>query len=297
MNRFLTAVTVSFFATAGIAESIDEAREAYQTGSYEAALRIAMPAAKGGDPVAQNIVGAAYNDGHGVDKDIGMSINWFKKSADQGNVKALYNLGLAYRNDVTPPDFANAISYFEQAMRDDYASAFTQRGEMYMLGQGSDALPDRARIVLNRAAELDDADGIAMLADLFRTGQGGEEDVDMARHLYSRAAALGHGGAMGNLAVMYEVGMGAPEDTAIAYALYVEAVELGDANSAINLASFMMEFDGYWYSPPTAYAYCLWAYRLTFVTPPRRFDEVCDGIKSQLTNAELREAKENFKSW
>ncbi len=297
MNRLFLAVSISFLTTAGFAGSIEDARQAYQSGQYAAALKIAVPAAKGGDPVAQNLVGAAYNDGHGVEQNIATSITWFKKSADQGYVKAMYNLGLAYRNDVSPPNYINAITYFELAMRDEYPSAFTQRGEMYMSGQGSDVLPDRARIVLNRAAALDDADGMAMLGDLYRTGEGGDINLDMARRLYSRAAALGHATAMGNLALMYEMGLGVLEDTTIAYTLYVEAVELGDANSSVNLASFMMEFDGYWTDPSTAYAYCLWAYKLVGDNPPERFDQVCGGIKSQLTDGEFRQANTRFEAW
>ncbi len=298
MNKVCIAVCVSFLATATMAGSIEDAREAFINGQYVAALKIALPAAKGGDPAAQNIVGVAYNDGKGVEKDIPASIDWFKKAAVQGNVKAMYNLGLAYRNDVTPPDFATAITYFEQAMKQDYPSAYTQRGDMYKLGQGSDPMPDRARIVLRRAAELDDMAGIGMLADLYRTGQGGDQDLNKARSLYARAAGAGDGNNMGNLALMYENGMGAEKDTTAAYSLYLAAVDLGDANSAINLASFIIENDGYWHDPATAYAYCLWGLDLLGDDRASKGQkDTCDWVKSNLNKDEISTAIETFQSW
>lgn len=52
--------------------------------------------ADAGDPVAQFKVGQAYFDGSGVAEDVFEGAKWYRKSAEQGNVDAQWNLANAY---------------------------------------------------------------------------------------------------------------------------------------------------------------------------------------------------------
>ena len=52
--------------------------------------------ADAGDPVAQFKVGQAYFDGSGVAEDVIEGAKWYRKSAEQGNVDAQWNLANAY---------------------------------------------------------------------------------------------------------------------------------------------------------------------------------------------------------
>ncbi|WP_042700469.1 tetratricopeptide repeat protein, partial [Methanocorpusculum bavaricum] len=55
-------------------------------------------AAEQGDAHAQNNLGASYEDGEGVEKDLDKAAYWYTKAAEQGNAEAQNNLGVCYEN-------------------------------------------------------------------------------------------------------------------------------------------------------------------------------------------------------
>ena len=54
--------------------------------------------AEQGDADAQFNLGNAYHTGAGVEKDDKQAVIWYRKAAEQGNADAQSNLGLAYHN-------------------------------------------------------------------------------------------------------------------------------------------------------------------------------------------------------
>ena len=52
--------------------------------------------ANNGDVVAQYNLGVAYDNGKGVEQSKSQAVYWYKKAAEQGNAKAQYKLGIAY---------------------------------------------------------------------------------------------------------------------------------------------------------------------------------------------------------
>ena len=46
--------------------------------------------------MGQNNLGAMYERGQGVGRNYSEAVNWYRKSAEQGNALGQYNLGLAY---------------------------------------------------------------------------------------------------------------------------------------------------------------------------------------------------------
>lgn len=46
-----------------------------------------------GDITSMNRLGTLYRDGNGIEKDVKIAKNWFKKASDMGNVDAMVNLG------------------------------------------------------------------------------------------------------------------------------------------------------------------------------------------------------------
>lgn len=61
---------------------------------------ILIQKAQQGDVQAQYDLGVAYDNGYGVKQSDSQSVYWFQKSAEQGLAKAQYNLGLAYYKGV-----------------------------------------------------------------------------------------------------------------------------------------------------------------------------------------------------
>jgi len=89
---FVFLTTLPAFA-APSEEEVAAARIAYINGDYDAALSVIREAADAGNATALNILGAAYDDGRGVEKDSAQAVVYFEKAAKAGEVRALYNLG------------------------------------------------------------------------------------------------------------------------------------------------------------------------------------------------------------
>lgn len=63
-------------------------------GNFSFSVKYYIRAANLGDAHAQNKLGEMYRNGIGVHKNENKAIDWFTKSANQGNVDAQKNLGL-----------------------------------------------------------------------------------------------------------------------------------------------------------------------------------------------------------
>ena len=66
---------------------------AYDRADLSSALRVWMSAAEEGDADAQNTVGEIFEQGLGGEPNYEAAAVWYQKAADQGNKRALLNLG------------------------------------------------------------------------------------------------------------------------------------------------------------------------------------------------------------
>lgn len=66
--------------------------------NFKEAVEILTPSAKKGDAVNQANLGFFYiSGGNGLKRDVEKALYWYKKSAKQGNLKALTDLGWIYK--------------------------------------------------------------------------------------------------------------------------------------------------------------------------------------------------------
>jgi TPR repeat protein len=78
-----------------------------------------------------------YFNGRGVPQDLDEAIRWVRLAADQGFVKAQFNLGLSYDTGTgVPPDPAEAARWFRRAANQGDATAQRNLGVMYANGEG-----------------------------------------------------------------------------------------------------------------------------------------------------------------
>ena len=69
-----------------------------------------------GEAEAQNTLGLAYKNGHGVAQDSAQALTWFQKAAEQGNAAAQRNLGLMYAEGKgAKQDFNEAVKWLRKA--------------------------------------------------------------------------------------------------------------------------------------------------------------------------------------
>ena len=74
------------------------------------ALALYRQAADQGHAGAQTNLGAAYEAGHGVERDFAQAADWYRKAADHGNAVAQYNLGKLYASGRgVPQDYREAM--------------------------------------------------------------------------------------------------------------------------------------------------------------------------------------------
>jgi len=86
--------------------------DAWQQGDYAKAVAEWRALAEGGDPDAQFNMGQAYKLGRGVSSDLDAAIQWYRKAAAQGHMRAEDNLGLSL---FQKGDRAAAMPYLERA--------------------------------------------------------------------------------------------------------------------------------------------------------------------------------------
>lgn len=89
--------------------------------------------AERGDAEAQAILGAMYYK----DQDYAQAIQWYQKSADQGNIYSQNNLGIMYKTGQgVRQDYAKALDLFKKAADQDSADSQFNLGIMYYKGEG-----------------------------------------------------------------------------------------------------------------------------------------------------------------
>src|SRR5439155_542452 len=92
--------------------------------------------AEKGEAEAQNTIGLAYKNGHGVAQDFTQALKWFQKSADQGYASAQKNLGLMYAEGKgLKQDFEQAIKWLRKAAEQNFASAQNHLAMLYLEGK------------------------------------------------------------------------------------------------------------------------------------------------------------------
>ena len=138
--------------------------------------------AKNGDSSAQLELADVYLHGYGIEEDETQAESWAIKSAESGNVNAMYWLGDGYTT------YAGLIEDMDSIDAEDhYKKAFT------WFSKGSD---------------LNHTDSMVGLAKLYRDGEGVTKDTDKALDLFKKAASLGNKEAMRDIEFMYQYGIG-----------------------------------------------------------------------------------------
>lgn len=153
--------------------------------------------AAAGDPAAMFDLGALHHDKPGATKeDLKTAFDWFTKSADAGEVRAQFNLGVMYYNGTyVKQDYKKAMTWFEKAGNQGNPRAMFNQGVMYYRAEGVD------------------------------------EDFTKAHRLFTAASLQGFNEAMFNLGVMHAQGQGVETDTGVAYAWFSAAKKYGNPNA------------------------------------------------------------------
>ncbi len=229
MRSIVFACFLSVITSVGMAQPVEEARDAYRAGNFELAFVLASAAADQGDPVAQNLLGVLFLHGDGVPRDVDRAVGYFRDAIAGGNVLAMANIGDAFLDgaeglEINPEEVFDLL---ETAAAAGNAGAQNGLGLFYHRGVLAD--PDYARAMeyYLMAYEGGDMDAATNIGLLVLRGQGVQQDYDIARQWFELAAEGGLVRAMEDLANMYRRGVGVPQDGNRAIEIYQQAAEAG----------------------------------------------------------------------
>ena len=84
-----------------------------------------------------------YENGYGVKQDNVIALEWYRKSAEQGNTTAQRNLGRMYLHGKgVYQDYSLAIEWYQKAAEQSYMPAYNEVAWTYhLLGKNEEALP------------------------------------------------------------------------------------------------------------------------------------------------------------
>jgi TPR repeat protein len=83
----------------------------FKDAEFGKSLPLLQKSANQGNAIAQNTIGAAYQEAWGVSQDYTKALYWYSKAADQGYGPSLLNLGVMYQQGLgVQQDYAKALS-------------------------------------------------------------------------------------------------------------------------------------------------------------------------------------------
>lgn len=229
---FLMAITIS-------AATLQESIVAFENGEFVKAQKMFLPLAKEGDPRAQFYLGLLYFTGdggeknlveagnwfersakklapkarekkfQGISKEYDRALYWFKKIAENGDVKAQFYLGVMYAagRDIDI-DYKKSLYWFEKAAKQGDILAQLNVGMFYIEGNGAKKNVKKGIKWLEKAAEQGNLKAQNYLGFLFASGEEVEQDLKKAHYWYTKAAKQEYPIAQYNLALMYCLGKG-----------------------------------------------------------------------------------------
>lgn len=177
-----------------------DAAKAYAEGDINTARKIWEELAAKGDAQAMNNLGTLYDQGNGVEPDIGRAFHWFAASANAGNPSGMNNYGrMLEQGRGAPSNPEEAARWFDKAARQGQPEAQFNLGFLYEHGRGVPKDEQAAAAWYSRAASLQQKDALARLGHFYRTGIGVEKNIQRGVLLLYAAAMEGSNAAIKEL--------------------------------------------------------------------------------------------------
>jgi len=198
-------------------------------------------AANQGFALAEDFLGWAYGNGKGVERDYDLAEKWMHRAADQGLVKAEYDLGFLLENEFNSSgqqiaNFPKAAEWFQKAADHGSVKAMMELGDIYYYGKLGYDYP-KAVNWYSKAAQIGEMQAARNLGELYRDNhEGFPANLAESAHWYRIVAETGDSDAQYQLACLLLQGKKA-NDPVEAESWLTKASENGNAEAAIKLAA------------------------------------------------------------
>jgi len=172
--------------------------------------------ADSGDAEAQFQLAKMYGEGRGVEKDFGEFIIWMRKSAEQKNPKAQFQLALQLKKGIWTPKYENELSDLFEA----------------------------SKVGLRKLAEAGDSEAQISLGAIYTEAGGVEQDYKEAFKWYRKASEKGNHRAQTALGMAYARGQGVEQDYEQAIKWYRKAADQGSPMAQYTLGGMFAKGHG-----------------------------------------------------
>lgn len=186
------------------------------------------PALGGGDATAEEhfALGLAYYRGTGIQKDLALAIECFRKAAELGHANGQYSLGYAYdHGESVQANRQTALDWYLRAANQGHADAQCSLGYAYYKGDGVAKNLETAVEWYQMAFAGNSAEAMYSLGCMYDIGEGVPLDPEMAESCFQSGADFGHPHARYKLGLLYESGRGVEQDYERAAGLFRGAYE------------------------------------------------------------------------
>ena len=200
---------------------------------YAGAARLFKKASDLNDGEAMLNYGFLFKNGQGVEKDISVAVQYYKKSADQGFPRGLNAYGVALESGWVnnEPNEVEAVRYYTRSAEAGCPAGMRNLGFMYRDGKGVEQNDETAASYFKKAAKLNDDDAMMNYGYMLQTGRGVPENKAKAANYYKNAAKLGNDDAMYHYGLMLINGDGIPKDINKAMKYLKKAMDLGNPDA------------------------------------------------------------------
>jgi len=195
---------------------------------YQKALDLDIEGmAEAGDKYAQTYLGWMYRNGHGMNKNLSLSVKWFRKAAEQGHADAQRYMGIVYfQGQGVDENYSSAMEWYRKAAEQGHAGAQTDLG-LYQCGSDADQNYSLELEWYRKAADQGYGGALWHLGMKYEHGMGVEQNYRTAVEWYGKAAEQGHADSLYKLGEMYENGRGVDKNVSSAMEWYRKAAEQG----------------------------------------------------------------------
>lgn len=210
---------------------LNEAEKAVLTPDERAKLMFdkALAGAEEGDPDAQYEVAKHYFYGNGVMADIGKSLAWYEKAAQNGHIAAQKYLAHAYKTgEYATKDMERSIFHYTQLSEGGDLAATVALAWIYQQDETIPGHKLKAVVLFKEAAEKGDIDSYFMLGRAYYYGDGFPQDYEKAFYWMNKAQENSANRSPRLLARMHHEGQGTPKNLVKAGQLIPQIMRLED---------------------------------------------------------------------
>lgn len=185
---FMIVAALTFGADAAAGQSVQDGEQAAMAGQYVEAKDIWETV---GDAASLRNLGALYLSGVLGSADYAQALTYFQQAADWGDTQAMLGIGFIYKNGLGV-DANNDLAegWFLRAAEQGLPQGQFMWARSVLDRSATNEETQKALTMMRAAAEVRFPDALASVADLMRTGTYTEQNVPLALEYY-RAAAEG----------------------------------------------------------------------------------------------------------